>query len=106
MHCRLLKGLFLHCQVTAILYANPDWVLAHGGELRLWIPPGASDRHNTDASVDDHGVPDKHNNGSASVPQLDYADQARTRSASSPSSYDLGMHNGGDARFCDKPLSA
>ncbi len=28
--------------MTAILYANPDWRPAHGGQLRIWLPPGAS----------------------------------------------------------------
>jgi len=28
--------------VTAILYANPDWRPANGGQLRIWLPPGAS----------------------------------------------------------------
>jgi len=27
--------------VTAILYANPDWAPANGGQLRLWLPPGS-----------------------------------------------------------------
>lgn len=26
-------------QVTAILYANPDWEPCHGGQLRIWLPP-------------------------------------------------------------------
>ena len=26
--------------VTAIVYLNPDWVPAHGGQLRLWDPNG------------------------------------------------------------------
>jgi hypothetical protein len=27
-------------ELTAILYLNPDWVPAHGGQLRLWPPAG------------------------------------------------------------------
>lgn len=29
-------------RVTAILYANPDWRPANGGQLRIWLPPAAS----------------------------------------------------------------
>ncbi|KAL0038444.1 hypothetical protein WJX77_006579 [Trebouxia sp. C0004] len=29
-------------RVTAILYANPGWRPADGGQLRIWLPPGAS----------------------------------------------------------------
>ncbi|DBB06133.1 TPA: hypothetical protein ACH3X3_009687 [Trebouxia sp. C0006] len=29
-------------RVTAILYANPNWRPARGGQLRIWLPPGAS----------------------------------------------------------------
>ena len=28
--------------MTAILYANPNWRPARGGQLRIWLPPGAS----------------------------------------------------------------
>ena len=28
--------------MTAILYANPGWDLSSGGQLRIWLPPGAS----------------------------------------------------------------
>lgn len=95
MHYRPLRDLVLQWQVTAILYANPDWAPGHGGELRLWIPPGASDRRHTDASsMDDRAMPDKHTDGSASVPPFDHADQAGNRSTSSRSSHDLGRHNG------------
>lgn len=27
--------------MTAILYANPEWTPAHGGQLRIWVPPTA-----------------------------------------------------------------
>ena len=99
MHCRRLKDLASHCQVTAILYANPSWAPAHGGELRMWIPPGASDRHCTDGAwKDDCAAPDEHKDGSASVPPLDEAHLASTRSVSSPSSDDLGRRK---PRSCD-----
>ncbi|KAL3157277.1 hypothetical protein ABBQ38_001510 [Trebouxia sp. C0009 RCD-2024] len=92
-------------RVTAILYANPDWAPGHGGELRLWIPPGASDRRHTDASsMDDRAMPDKHTDGSASVPPFDHADQAGNRSTSSRSSHDLGCHSCGDETSSAKQL--
>ena len=73
MHSRLLKALSLQQQVTAILYANPDWVPAHGGELRLWLPPGATDQCSSkSASVADSAAPDQHNDGSH-APQEDHA---------------------------------
>ena len=40
LDCALIPCSF--CQVTAILYANPDWEPSHGGQLRLWLPPNTS----------------------------------------------------------------
>lgn len=54
--------------MTAILYANPDWTPAHGGELRLWLPPGASDRHSSEGAAMDNYAATTHNNGSTSSP--------------------------------------
>ncbi|KAL3146189.1 Egl nine 1 [Trebouxia sp. C0010 RCD-2024] len=92
-------------RVTAILYANPDWAPGHGGELRLWLPPGASDRRYMDAaSMDDCAAPNEHEDGSASVPPLDHAGQASSRSASTPGSHDLGCHSCGDKTSSAKQL--
>lgn len=93
--------------MTAILYANPDWAPGHGGELRLWLPPGASDRRYMDAaSMDDCAAPNEHEDGSASVPPLDHAGQASSRSASTPGSHDLGRHNGAKPDLAALPLLA
>lgn len=35
LHC------IAHLQVTAIVYGNPDWKAEHGGQLRIWAPPGS-----------------------------------------------------------------
>ena len=41
-------------QVTAILYANPDWQSEHGGQLRIWVPPTASSMSASSIANDDH----------------------------------------------------
>lgn len=91
MHCSLLNALLLQQQVTAILYANPDWAPLHGGELRLWLPPDASDIRSSEgasmannAALDqpntespaphNHAVPDRLNNATTLASAFDDRD--------------------------------
>ena len=85
MSCRLLKALLLPQQVTAILYANPEWAPAHGGELRLWLPPAASDRCSSEgASVANNPAPHQHNNGSPALHDHTAPDRLHNATTSAP----------------------
>ena len=117
MHCRLLKASLLQQQVTAILYANPHWAPAHGGELRLWLPPDASDRCSSEGALpvisaapeqhnngcpatDECAAPDRLNNATALAPALDDRDGLDNASASAatPSNHATTDHH--DSEFC------
>ena len=94
MHCSLLKALLLQQQVTAILYANPDWTPAHGGELRLWLPPDASDRCSSEgASMADNAAPDQPNTGSAAPHDQAATDGLDSTTTLTTASDDRDEHN-------------
>lgn len=80
----LIEKHFFVWQVTAILYANPGWDVASGGQLRIWLPPGASPHASSqsDSAVQPQQL--QHN-------QLnDACQQGRLSTATTPASLQAG----------------
>ena len=99
--------MLLQQQVTAILYANPDWAPAHGGELRLWLPPDASDRCSSEgASGSNNAAPDQHNNGSPALHDHAAPDRLNNATMSAPELDDRDDHAAADGYRSESALTS